>query len=127
MKALSVKQPWANLIAAGAKTIETRTWATDYRGELLIVSSKKPAIEPAGCAVAIASLVDSRPMSRADEDAACCEIYARAVAWVLDDVRPVRPFPVRGKLGIYEVTCTPDILHGAPESVLASVRELLPR
>mgnify|MGYP000945848419 CR=1 FL=1 len=26
-------QPWANLIAAGTKTIETRLWATAYRGE----------------------------------------------------------------------------------------------
>ncbi len=46
MKALSAKQPWANLIAAGEKTIETRTWATRYRGPLLIVSSRRPRIEP---------------------------------------------------------------------------------
>lgn len=30
MKALPVKQPWANMIATGEKTIETRTWPTDY-------------------------------------------------------------------------------------------------
>jgi len=44
MKALSVRQPWANLIAAGKKTIETRKWATDYRGQILIVSSKTPKL-----------------------------------------------------------------------------------
>ena len=43
MRALSVKQPWASLIASGQKTIETRTWRTDYRGDLLIVSSRQPA------------------------------------------------------------------------------------
>ena len=32
MKALSVKQPWANKIASGEKSIETRYWKTDYPG-----------------------------------------------------------------------------------------------
>lgn len=40
MRALSVKQPWAELIAAGKKKIEYRTWSVDLRGELLIVASK---------------------------------------------------------------------------------------
>ena len=41
MKALSLLQPWASLIAVGAKTIETRSWATKYRGLLAIHASKK--------------------------------------------------------------------------------------
>ena len=36
MKALSLWQPWASLIALGVKTIETRSWSTTYRGPLLI-------------------------------------------------------------------------------------------
>lgn len=36
MKALTVRQPWASLIAAGVKTIETRSWSTRYRGPLAI-------------------------------------------------------------------------------------------
>lgn len=36
MKALTLTQPWATLIALGAKTIETRSWATTYRGPLAI-------------------------------------------------------------------------------------------
>ncbi len=39
MKALSLKQPWATLVAMGIKTIETRSWATDYRGPLFIHAS----------------------------------------------------------------------------------------
>lgn len=35
-RALSVRQPWASLIAAGRKSIEIRTWRTDYRGPLAI-------------------------------------------------------------------------------------------
>jgi hypothetical protein len=103
MKALSVKQPWANMIATGEKTIETRRWATEYRGDLLIVSSRQPRIEPAGYAVAIAQVVDCRPMRKEDERAACCSIYPGAYAWVLDNPRRIKPFPVRGQLGIFEV------------------------
>lgn len=40
MKALSLIQPWATLIAIGAKCIETRAWPTDYRGPLAIHASK---------------------------------------------------------------------------------------
>lgn len=40
MKALSLIQPWATLVAIGAKRIETRTWATGYRGPLAIHASK---------------------------------------------------------------------------------------
>lgn len=40
MKALSVKQPWASLIAEGIKSIEVRSWTTDHRGPLLICVSK---------------------------------------------------------------------------------------
>ncbi|MCY4541392.1 MAG: ASCH domain-containing protein [Rhodobacteraceae bacterium] len=107
MKALSVKQPWANLIASGRKTIETRTWATRHRGPLLIVSSKKPNIAPAGSAVAVAKLVDCRRMTKADEADACCSVYADAVSWILEDVRPIRPFPVKGSLGVYNVPYDP--------------------
>ena len=103
MKALSVKQPWANLIASGAKTIETRVWETPYRGELLIVSSRQPAIAPAGCAVAVVRVVDCRPMTKNDESAACCNLYPGAWAWVLDGVRAVEPWAVRGQLRIYDV------------------------
>ena len=37
--ALSVRQPWAWAIVAGIKTVENRSWATRYRGRLLIHSS----------------------------------------------------------------------------------------
>lgn len=39
-KVLTLTQPWATLVAIGAKKIETRSWATSYRGELLIHAAK---------------------------------------------------------------------------------------
>lgn len=38
--AISVRQPWAWLIIHGGKDIENRTWATQYRGRVLIHASK---------------------------------------------------------------------------------------
>jgi len=103
MKAISVKQPWASMIARGEKTIETRTWTTKYRGPLLICSSKKPFIQPSGCAIAICELIDCRPMTEADEQAAHCHTYPGAWAWALAHIKPIEPFRVKGQLGIFEV------------------------
>ena len=36
MKVLTLKQPWASLVANGYKVYEFRTWKTNYRGEILI-------------------------------------------------------------------------------------------
>ena len=53
MKTLSVIQPWASLIAIGAKTIETRSWATNYRGSIAIHASKG---FPKGCQELVSTL-----------------------------------------------------------------------
>jgi hypothetical protein len=42
MKALSLWQPWATLVAIGAKEYETRSWATTYRGPLVIHAARRP-------------------------------------------------------------------------------------
>lgn len=108
MKALSVRQPWASMIAGGRKTIETRTWSTDYRGDLLIVSSKRPKWGglPLGQGLCVVELVDCRPMTIEDEPAAQCKMYEYGIgaySWCLENIRPVEHFPVRGQLGLYEV------------------------
>ena len=41
MKCLSLKQPYADLLVSGKKTIELRTWNTKFRGGFLIHASKK--------------------------------------------------------------------------------------
>lgn len=40
MKTLTLTQPWATLVAIGAKRIETRSWNTNYRGALAIHAAK---------------------------------------------------------------------------------------
>lgn len=103
MKALSVKQPWAELIARGEKTIEVRSKPTKYRGPLLIVSCKRPNVWVTGHAIAVVDLVDCRPMAKADEEAALRERWVGAKAWVLENPRRVEPVPVTGKQGVYDV------------------------
>jgi hypothetical protein len=119
MKALSVQQPFAFEIMSGEKTIEVRTWDTLHRGDLLICSSGRPALsredmeemeEEYGCtflygyALCIVSIADVRLMKKGDEeDALEDEINPEAYSWVLEDVRPVIPFPVKGRQGLFEV------------------------
>lgn len=40
MNALTLTQPWATLVALGAKRLETRSWKTSYRGPLAIHAAK---------------------------------------------------------------------------------------
>lgn len=83
MKLLSLWEPWATLMAIGAKSIETRSWSTSYRGWLAIHASKgglpkrdledyltDPDFKRAlageklnpGCIVAVVNLIDCCPM-----------------------------------------------------------------
>jgi len=45
MKALTIWQPWASLLACGAKQYETRSWATSYRGPIAIHAAKKNVLD----------------------------------------------------------------------------------
>lgn len=75
MKIISIRQPWAALIVHGIKDIENRTWATSYRGPILIHASQRlddvrqedierrfgispPLQQPLGGVVGVADLVD---------------------------------------------------------------------
>lgn len=104
IKAFSIKEPWASMIYNGKKTIETRTWKTDYRGELLLCASKKPESDLSGCAFATCILSDIHKMTEVDVDAACCTVYPNAYAWMLDNIHRLNVlFPVKGKLSLFDV------------------------
>lgn len=123
MKALSIKQPWADLIVLGMKDIENRKWRTNYRGRLLIHASQQ--IDEKG-----EWLLCSTPIFRNDmnrlyyiEGHAVHRGFIIGAVDLLDCVtispskwfsgpygflmgNPVifkEPIPYRGKLGIFEV------------------------
>ena len=105
MKALSIKEPWASLIVTGKKTIELRTWRTDYRGPILIHRSGKN-----GGIVGTAEIVDiiefkSRDHynSLRDKHLASDEFYqAKTYGWILENARQVELIPCKGRLGLWE-------------------------
>lgn len=115
IKAISLKQPWAHMIRVGEKTIETRRWYTSHRGPLLICSSKRPKLPGIRCgyALAICDLVVCRVMMLADREAACCNWYPGAFAWVLGNLQPIEPFPVTGRLRLFKVTVPDELLAEA--------------
>jgi hypothetical protein len=128
MKALSVRQPFADQIAIGVKTIEFRTWSTDHRGKLLIcASSHDPglwldveadgAVEqlplPCGVMLCVVKLVNIRQMTRADAKDYDCEFDPGTLAWELEGGYAVLPEPVTGKLHLFEVP--DDLIVKMPE------------
>lgn len=59
MKALTLTQPWATLVAIGAKRIETRSWSTTYRGPLAIHAAK--GLGPVGGKKGLGELCSREP------------------------------------------------------------------
>jgi hypothetical protein len=47
VRALTIRQPWAELIIRGEKDVENRSWKTDHRGPLLIHAAT--AVDRAAC------------------------------------------------------------------------------
>ncbi len=102
MRALSVKQPYAELIARGAKTKEYRTWSRDFRGDLLIVASKSP--HEAGF-----DDFDGDPAALVYGAAVCVVDFWKVTgdegdyAWHLRNPRRVEPVKITGYASIYNV------------------------
>lgn len=59
MKAITLTQPWATLVAIGAKRIETRGWQTNYRGPLAIHAAK--GLGPVGGMAGLWDLCEGEP------------------------------------------------------------------
>jgi hypothetical protein len=102
MLALSVKQPWAELIARGKKKKEFRTWTRSCFGELLIVASKSVEAEDiADEGLDVASLVFGR--------AVCVVDFYKVTgdeddyAWHFRNPRRVEPVEVKGSASLYHV------------------------
>lgn len=121
MKALSVKQPWASLIASGRKTIELRTWRiADQRLRFCAAQTFDPRGREHGDGPRGVALCDANVHCRAaqptqgDADAACvsldllCNLIAQTqsngrtlFAWELSHVFVVERVAVVGKLGLF--------------------------
>ena len=106
MKALSIHPYFALQIFFLEKTVECRSWTTKYRGDILICSTAKKFKETIpGHALCVVTLKDIVPMKKEHLEAACMyedEYSADTYAWILDNVRVIEPFAVKGKLSLWE-------------------------
>lgn len=110
MRALSVKQPWASLIISGRKTLEVRSWSTNYRGPIIVCASAAPdrargmalltGDECLGHAVGIVELVGVREGRSEDATRALVDPTGLLV-WELACATPIKPVRVLGKLGLW--------------------------
>ncbi len=121
MKCLSLRQPFAELICSGKKTIELRVWNTRFRGRFLIQASKGPTMDgaqvddavnnlPRGVIVGAATLVDVKRYNNAAELRADVDkhLYTgpynpKFRGFVLKDARRMKPIPIKGQLNFFEV------------------------
>lgn len=127
-KALVVKQPYAEDLATGAKTIEVRSRRTNYRGDVLICSSKSPKIPPYlnGACLALVELYDVKPISEfTPEDWNATRIpiekrktITKGYGWLMRNPRRVIEFPVHGQLGLFNLVYTKGVIEQYPTQVV---------
>lgn len=105
MKALSIHPYFACAISEGAKSIECRTWKTDYRGDIVICSTaKKYHGTIPSHALSVVELVDIVPFEKKHLKAALMrpdEYRPGMYAWILRNNRLIVPQPVKGKLSLW--------------------------
>lgn len=125
MKVITIKQPFATLIAEGIKEYEFRTWRTKYRGDILIHAGKgvnKKALKkyehlnleyPSGCIIAKVTLTDC---IKIDEDARSMLkdknplVYSSVIndhewdgyGFKMENPQKIKPIPINGKLSLWD-------------------------
>lgn len=109
IKAITLKQPWADLVVSGVKNIENRTWKTAHRGTLAIHASRTHdqsvandykdvlSYAPLQCIVGVVDIIDV--IHNATSKWAIPGHYH----WVLGNPRMLcLPIPMKGNLGLWE-------------------------
>lgn len=125
MKVLTIKQPFATLIAEGIKQYEFRTWRAKYRGQLLIHAGKgidKKAMEkykkynleyPSSCIIAKVTFTDcikideeAREMLKETNDFVYSSIIKHTewngYGFKLENIKKIEPIKVNGKLSLWD-------------------------
>lgn len=127
MKVITIKQPWATLIAEGYKEYEFRTWKIKYRKDILIHAGKsldKDAIKrfkhlnleyPTGQIIAKVTIADCVKVDDTLRNILATKdplVYKGIISkesndwegygFKLENVIKVDPIEVNGKLGLWE-------------------------
>jgi hypothetical protein len=122
MRVLTLRAPWAALIAAGFKLVENRTWEIKWRGTVLIHQGQRrdrvaldlPHVAAAYATVPVRLLAPGHVLALAEitgchragkECTAACSPWGEpgAFHWQLQAVRALRaPVPACGSLGLWK-------------------------
>ena len=121
MKALSLKQPFAELVVSKKKSIEIRKWNTKFRGEFYIHASlgvDEEAMKrfgfsslPKGAIVGKATLVDVKKYENDQEfkkdryKHLATKEYG-SYGFVLKGAHRIKPVPAKGSLNFWETEIT---------------------
>ncbi len=118
MKALSLKQPYAELVVSGRKTIEIRNWNTKFRGEFLVHASKsvdKEAMKrfgfdklPSGSIIGKAELTDVKKYHNEKDFQEDKKLHLASseygnYGFILKNIQRVEMKECKGALGFWEV------------------------
>ena len=124
-KALSIQQPWVELILLGRKTIEVRSWSTVHRGSLWLHAGKKVVPEVLnrfqmsssdlhfGALVGRCDLVDCVEFSSETWSSLRNQhlnegpLSKPRYAWFLRDATRIAPIPFKGRLGLMKIDSLP--------------------
>ncbi len=124
MKVITIKEPFASLIANNIKHIETRSWKTNYRGEIYIHASKvghslkgrdelkelvknintNPSHILCKCILKDCVYMDEKfieDIKKNHIESICGHYEVGRYAWILDNIELVKPIFAKGKLGIW--------------------------
>ena len=120
MKALSLKQPWAQLVVEGRKKIEIRKWRTNFRGDFLIHASRIPDLKAMqkfgfsenslalGAILGRAELVDVKKYENIYEFKKDAELHLASLDWgnfgfILQNAEKFeKSIPAAGKLNFWD-------------------------
>lgn len=138
MKVLSLTEPYATLIKEKKKQIETRSWKTDYRGEIYIHASLTKIPKEWKNNDSLMALVNNMPLhfgyilckcnltncvymtkdyiekiKMTNRQELICGIYKEGrYAWILEDIEPIRePIKAKGSLGIWNYYNVFEVMH----------------
>lgn len=123
MKVLTLKQPWATLVAKGIKKYEFRSWKTNYRGKILIHAGTgidKKELEkfkdlnlefPSKRILAEVDLEDCLELNDelnkkiiAEQNIAYGSKYRTGYAWKLTNVKKINiGREIKGQLGLWNI------------------------
>lgn len=120
MKAITLWQPWASLMPPEIKRIETRSWATSYRGPLAIHAGKKVVYDdgllsllnctwrlPRSVVLCVVNLIEIIPTetirdSLTDVERACGDYSDGRYAWRTKMIKVFeKPIPCVGHQGLW--------------------------